>query len=135
MNIVVNGQQYASWDDVPDEIRTLLGSTGALPDSNHDGVPDLFEGGPLPTSETTVQSTTIDVDGVTYHSLEDVPPEVRSALAAAGLLGARSSNPPSASRQVTPTSQPPQPSGEVLLNGVPVAADGSAKRKHWWQRR
>jgi hypothetical protein len=129
VKIVVDGQEYDSWDQVPEEIRALMG--GTLPDADHNGVPDLLEGGPIPTAGMTVQSTAIDVDGVTYQSLADLPPQARAALEAAGLTGAPGATAPA---PLPPAARAPA-TGQVLLNGEPVGANGSAKRQHWWQRR
>jgi hypothetical protein len=131
VKIVVNGQEYDSWDQVPEEIRALMG--GTLPDADHNGVPDLLEGGPIPTAGMTVQSTAIDVDGVTYQSLADLPPQARAALEAAGLTGAPGA--PATAPAPLPPAAPAPATGQVLLNGEPVGANGSAKRRHWWQRR
>jgi hypothetical protein len=50
MKITVNGQEYASWDDVPEETRRLLGRV--LPDEDGNGVPDAFEGKAEPGRHT-----------------------------------------------------------------------------------
>jgi hypothetical protein len=126
VNIEVNGKQYDSWDDVPEDIRKLVQGTGALPDTDHDGVPDLFENtAALPSGSTTIRSTTVTTGGQTYNSIDEVPPDIRAALQSAGLLGGPQPSGPQPSG--------PQPSG-VLLNGVPVEAAGKVERKRWWRR-
>lgn len=144
MKITVNGTDYDSWDDVPEQLRSLLGST--LPDADGDGVPDLLQGtGVLPADGVHVQSTSIDVDGRTYDSIDDLPAGIRASLQSAGLLGgppapsAQAANPagrlPAASTPARPAGRQPLGPGQVLLNGEVVDVDPGPERRRWWQRR
>ena len=84
MDVVINGTRYASWDEVPPELRATLGK--ALPDNDGDGVPDMFSGAaPAPKGRQVFTRTSITVNGQTYGSLDEVPAEIREALRQAGL--------------------------------------------------
>lgn len=74
-SIEYEGRVYDSWEDLPQEARDLIGST--MPDTNGDGVPDIFQGGPAPASVTTTRLT---VNGTTYDSLDELPPDLRAHL-------------------------------------------------------
>ena len=149
MDIVVNGTHYSSWEEVPPELRATVGR--ALPDADGDGVPDLLQGHlptGLPGGRVVTTSTVITVGDQTYHSLDEVPDEVRSALAAAGLAPPPGSAPAPLSagdhemaRPPAPAGPPPAgsvPPGQVLPDGVPLdasqGAPGTVRKKHWWQR-
>lgn len=144
-NIIVHGQQFNSWDDVPTEIKATL--IASLPDANHDGVSDIFQGGPLPDGgQQAVSSHIISVDGRAVNSLAAVPPDIKRMMQAAGFPfgqpeSTRQPMDPSSSEQfalTAPPVAPPQP-GHVVLDGVPVDASqeipGVEHRRHWWQRR
>jgi hypothetical protein len=143
MQIMVNGQQYDSWDAVPADIRQQLAAK--LPDADGNGVPDLFEGGGLPlTSSSVITSTSFAVDGRTYDSVAALPPEVQALLRnlLPGAVAATPPPPPAAAAAATAPA-PAQPAqaaaplaeGEIMLNGVPTRITGEpAKKKHWWQR-
>ncbi len=75
--IEVNGKTYASVDDMPPDVRqTYEKMMKLLADQDHDGVPDLVQ--KAGQSQVSVEvSRTFTVDGQTYHSLEEMPPEVR----------------------------------------------------------
>jgi hypothetical protein len=144
VKITVNGKDYESWDDVPAEVRKLVGNT--LPDTDGDGVPDLMEGhGTLPTGSSTFTSTSIVVDGKTYNSIDEIPADVRATLQSAGLLGGPQNPNTSPPMRVggkivvppvtTPVGQSQLGPGQVLLNGEVVNVDSAPKRKHWWNRR
>jgi hypothetical protein len=69
--IVVNGTEYAAWDDVPPEVRALL---RAFPDVDGDGTPDIVQNdaslvdvGTL-TSETVVTTVTALVGDLSQFS-------------------------------------------------------------------
>lgn len=74
-SIEYDGHVYDSWADLPQEARDLIGST--MPDTNGDGIPDIFQGGPAPASVTT---TRVTVNDTTYDSLDEVPPGLRAHL-------------------------------------------------------
>ncbi len=75
--IEVNGKTYASVDDMPPDVRqTYEKMMKLLADQDRDGVPDLVQ--KAGQSQVSVEvSRTFTVDGQTYHSLEEMPPEVR----------------------------------------------------------
>jgi len=141
MQIMVNGQQYDSWDAVPADIRQQLAAK--LPDADGNGVPDLFEGGGLPlASSSVITSTSFAVDGRTYDSVASLPPEVQALLRNL-LPGAAAASPPAAAPAAPTMPAPAQQAqaaaplaeGEIMLNGVPTRITGEpAKKKHWWQR-
>lgn len=160
MKITVNGKEYDSWDQVPAELRGTL--AGALPDANHDGVPDLFQGGPLPTESIVRTSTQITVGDKTYNSFDEVPEPLRETLRKAGLFGAQASAIPTQPGQqpalapqhpqqpaYPPLQQPQQPQqpqqvyqdppqasrGMVTLNGQPYDPNQPETKRHWWNRK
>lgn len=49
VKLTVNGVEYDSWDDVPEEQRASLARV--LPDDAGTGVPDVFEESPAVTSK------------------------------------------------------------------------------------
>ncbi|MCW2765142.1 MAG: hypothetical protein JWO11_1101 [Nocardioides sp.] len=143
MQIMVNGQQYDSWEAVPPEIRQQLAAK--LPDADGNGVPDLFEGGGLPpTSSSVVTSTSFAVDGTTYDSVAALPPEIQAVLRnlMPGAAGPPAPAPPLSmptQAQVPPAPSPapgqPLAEGEIMLNGVPTrVTDEPVRKKRWWQR-
>ncbi len=145
MQINVNGQDYARWEDVPAEVRQQLAAT--LPDADKNGVPDLFEGnlGGLPTSAQTFASTSIVVNGQQVQSAADLPPEIQAKLQQAlGMLGpmfGTATTPPPPGTPAapatpgTPGSPGPHQPGQVMLNGVPTTVDdATAVKKPWWKR-
>ena len=81
--LVVNGKSYASLDEMPPEVRQEYEQAmGLLADKDQNGVPDVFEG-MMQAGNVNVQTTTITgpaqfiVDGKTYASVDDLPPEAR----------------------------------------------------------
>ena len=158
MAITVNGTEYASWDDVPEDVRATL--RGALPDADGDGVPDVLQGRGAP-GQHVVRTMKIKVGDQEYDSPDQLPPELRASLQSAGLFPTRPALQPGVQASPEPAPQAgaqtgPQPgprpapgfsppaapipppvstapaAGPVMLNGVPV--DAQVKKKHWWQR-
>lgn len=131
MKITVNGTEYSSWDEVPEDARRLLMASGAFADSDHDGVPDFAEGGGAESlkSGRFVSRVTkrITVGDKTYDSVDDVPPALRATLERAGLI-----QPGEAATDSARPAESTAPSGEVLLNGVPI--DDKPRKKRWWRR-
>jgi hypothetical protein len=82
MQINVNGQTYARWEDVPPDVRQQLAAT--LPDADRNGIPDLLEGNlsGLPTGmpATGQTFTSISVNGQDVGSVGELPPEVQQVL-------------------------------------------------------
>ncbi|MCW2756925.1 MAG: hypothetical protein JWO46_671 [Nocardioidaceae bacterium] len=132
MNIVVNGQTYDSWDAVPADVREKVAKAG-LPDADGNGVPDLFEAkGGLPTGSSTTTSTVVEVNGQSFTSIDQLPPEVRQALQASlgGLLGTPAA-PVAPTPPTTPGTPPP---GQMVLNGETVTAEGDPAKKGFFKR-
>lgn len=130
-SIEYNGRVYDSWNDLPAEAQDLIRSR--MPDTNGDGVPDIFQGGPAPESMTT---TTIEVNGTTYDSIDDVPTEFRAHLERA--LAADLAPGETLTERVDgqPVPLPPQQHAgpaaqqQTLLNGQPI----DQPKKPWWRR-
>jgi hypothetical protein len=79
-----NGREVSDPAELPPEMRKLL------EDADGDGIPDIAEpgrhGGPSAGDRLeveTVTSTVFDVDGKTYRSVDELPPEIREAARAA----------------------------------------------------
>ncbi len=71
-----------------EELRA--GIKALLADRDRDGIPDITQKrGPVTTRVTTTISRTYRVNGKTYKSLEEMPPEARAALARLGVGGGR----------------------------------------------
>lgn len=80
--ILFNGQEYNRVEDMPADVRQLYEQMmGMFADKNQDGIPDMFQQGkagqvvqtPMNVSATQM----IVVDGQVYHSVADLPPDVR----------------------------------------------------------
>ncbi len=137
MEINVNGQSYARWEDVPADVRQQLAAV--LPDADKNGVPDLFETGALP--QGAVSSTAIVVNGQSVSSLDQLPPEVRQTLHQVfGWAAPTFGTPPAPGAPAAPG--PPAPNapwplqpGQVMLNGVPTTVGETVEpKKSWWRR-
>jgi hypothetical protein len=93
--IIIDGKTYTSVDEMPPDIRQKyeqamhsLGDANRnriadafetadiFADKDQDGVPDVLEN--LTTSQTSVSSMKIIVDGKEFNGLEDLPPEARA---------------------------------------------------------
>ncbi|HNI71070.1 MAG TPA: hypothetical protein PLO27_07095, partial [Marmoricola sp.] len=88
MDLNINGQTYATWDDVPEAIRKQL--LELLPDEDKNGIPDPLErnvhtAAPTPpTPPTVITSGSILVNGKQINSLADLPQEVIDKIRGAG---------------------------------------------------
>jgi hypothetical protein len=138
MQIVVNGQSYTRWEDVPEDVRKQLAAT--LPDTDHNGVPDMLEGNLSGLSQLAGQAqtfTSISVDGQAVSSLGQLPPEVQELLQRTlGIAqpGSVAAPPPGATPAPTNAPWPLQP-GQVMLNGVPTTpGEVTEPKKPWWKR-
>lgn len=122
-SIEYDGRVYDSWDDLPEEARQLIRS--AMPDTDDDGVPDVFQGGPAPEASVT---RTVTVDGTTYDSPDDLPPHLRAHLerAAADLAPGQTTT---ERFEGEPTPVVPG-QHQILLNGQPV----EQPHRPWWRR-
>lgn len=85
--IIVNGKEYASLNDVPDEYKVMFG------DKNNNGIPDFVEG--ILAGTQDMQNTTANISGNSsinanftsfffngnqYNSVNDLPPEARQKV-------------------------------------------------------
>ena len=76
--ISFNGQEYDSPDSMPPEVRRLYDlAAGMLSDTNQNGVPDMLEGALTNATPVISTMTQFVVDGKTYSSLDELPPEAR----------------------------------------------------------
>ena len=145
---------------LPDESRRAV--FAATPDNDGDGVPDFLqrphEQGSLDASITTTQSasgqvrTVITVNGVTYDSPDQVPPQIADQLRRAGLHLANGTapGPPRAAASVGPARPQGSPSW-VPATPAPVRPEppslasisdqseltrqmlGEAPPRKWWE--
>ena len=91
--IVIDGKTYKSVDEMPEDVRRkyesaisqladnnkngipdALENLNVFADKNKDGIPDAFEG----MVSNVISSTKIIVDGKTYNSVDELPPDVRA---------------------------------------------------------
>lgn len=133
MEIFINGKRYTSLEEVPPQLRALVA------DANGNGLPDAFEGliaqaqaGSAQDSPgvASISTSSYVVDGKSYASAADLPPEARQALEAAGLhLGpVPEATPPQPATAAIPVEPP---SRGTLLNGVPL--EEATRRRPWWK--
>jgi hypothetical protein len=73
--IIFNGQQYASPEAMPENVRKMYQQALAqLADGDHNGIPDVLEhrgDGTMPV--IGIQNSSITVNGKTYGSVEEMP--------------------------------------------------------------
>lgn len=126
-SITYNGKSYASWDDLPKEARDLIRSQ--LPDTDDDGVPDIFQGGPVPEpTVTTSVTTSYSVNGHAYDSLDDVPDEERAYFEQP--QPGRTSQETVIERTRTETAPVASARHQTLLNAQTL----EQPRTPWWRR-
>jgi hypothetical protein len=108
--IVINGQEYHSLEEVPEEYRALL------QDSDGDGVPDVLQGATSNSIRVARMvrdgKTTYTYNGQEYERIEELPAEARSFLE-------RNATPGAAAMQAEPAhpvqraGQRPEPPGQA----------------------
>ena len=83
-SFIVNGQSYASLDEMPPDVRQNYEQAMAIwADKNQNTIPDTLEsllGTDNVTMQTTpinVSTTLINVDGKQYSNIDAMPPEAR----------------------------------------------------------
>lgn len=160
MKIRVNGAEYDSWDDVPDEMRRML--DGVLPDLDGNGVPDAFEGKAEPGHHTykkfvvtrprdlrpgeehdphklRMQMLSATTDEAAPDPASDISPLYRprwrpedAAPADAAPADSGPAYPAPEDAPVPGASTVPQ--GMIELNGELVNIDGTPPKRHWWRR-
>ena len=111
MRIEVNGRVYGSWDDLPEDLRQQLAASGMMADEDGDGVPDVFQG-TFPAQAP--QPSQFAVDGQTYGSIAELPPEQRAKVEAAmaawtGMVAPQAPAIPPAPQAATPAAQVREP--------------------------
>lgn len=107
--IVVNGQEYSSPDEMPPDVRAIYDRL--MVDRDGNGVPDVIDEARSRSDANSAVITRqeIVINGKTYHSMEEVPVELRSAIEKALGGGDRSSAAAARSPQgarLLPTAQP-----------------------------
>ena len=78
--IEFNGKTYASVEEMPPDVRRAYEEVLKMfADKNKDGTPDFLQEGTTTTKKEVkmVVSSSITVDGQTYASVEEMPPDVR----------------------------------------------------------
>lgn len=82
-NIIFNGKQYKSVEEMPVDIRsTYEAIMGIMSDKNQDGVPDIMEDMPA-IAKQAMQTMQIFFEGKMYSGMEELPPEARARYAQA----------------------------------------------------
>ena len=82
--ISFNGHEYNSPEEMPPEVRQLYQMmTSMLADKDQDGMPDIFASSHGDSAPTVFQTTQFIVDGKSYDSLDELPPEARQKYAQA----------------------------------------------------
>ena len=71
--IIFNGQEFASTDVMPEEVRRAYQQALAqFADADHNGIPDVLERGG-PGNVIGIQHSSITVNGRTYESVDAMP--------------------------------------------------------------
>ena len=95
--IVIGGKIYNGVDEMPEDVRQKYEEIMRKFDQNQNGIPDMLEGGnlfadnnqngmpdafeelaALAVQSKILASTNIQVNGQTYESLDQLPPEIRA---------------------------------------------------------
>lgn len=121
--IIFNGKTYNSIEDMPaDERRAYEQVSQILVDKNGNGIPDLLEGDMVQKVLAAHSNNMhVTVNGKVYHTLEDLPPDLRQSVDGAfnmlsnmGILA----NPPGATNAPY-TNPPPQAATKPFLSPQP----------------
>lgn len=128
--IIFNGKTYHRIEDMPaDERQAFEQMSQLVVDANGNGIPDFLEGDIVKNVVTAHSTqTNINVNGKTYHSFNELPPEMRQRVDGAfkllsnmGLLdGVQDSQTPPPSQEAQVTSKPfvaPQSSSVIEEEG------------------
>lgn len=92
-NINIDGKEYTSLDQVPEEFRKFIN------DEDADGMPDFVED---ILAHTNADKDSIEINGIQYDSWDEVPAEHQSLRPAAS----QPPIPPSANQSSTPSTPP-----------------------------
>jgi hypothetical protein len=123
--IIFNGKTYNDINDMPaNERRAFEQMSHMFMDKNGNGIPDFLEGDMVQNVLAAhAAKTNVSVDGKIYHSLEDLPPELRQSVDGAfqmlsdmGILqGMPVAKTLSASREPQFESKPFMPQGSPVI--------------------
>lgn len=80
--VIFNGKTYNSIEDMPaDERRAYEQVSQILVDKNGNGIPDLLEGDMVQkVLAAHSDNMHVTVNGRVYHTLEDLPPDLRQSV-------------------------------------------------------
>ena len=150
MDIKVNGVAYASWGDVPLDLRTAIAGSGIDPSGPPPEEPaesDLDEEdeldrlvrlaeakaagtldpdtdlGPRPVVADAPRGPTFEIGGQSYRSIDELPAEIQPAfrLELLGVAPSGQARVPAALRDASP--EPPETSATDRGHGSPVETD------------
>ena len=86
--ITFNGKTYADVNEMPEaERRAFEEMTRMFADENGNGIPDLLEGDMVKkVLAVHASNMNVNVNGQTYHSLEELPPDLRQSVDSAFMM-------------------------------------------------
>lgn len=117
--ITFNGKTYNSPDEMPaNERKAYEQMMGMFVDKNGNGIPDFLEGD-LVQNVLSAHSTNVNVNGMTVHNLDDLPPELRQKVDGAFQMLSNMGI-------LTDQPQTPQISREPQIASKPFAAQPSS---------
>ena len=120
--IVIDGKTYKSVDEMPEDVRRSYENAMRNLDKKQDGLPDALEEltSLQSSSANFMSSTKIIVNGQTYESLDQLPPEFRAKYEQA--IGAMDANrngiPDFIEVPVSFVTQNPQPAARKPIAGM-----------------
>ncbi len=78
--IIFNGKSYNSLEEMPENERKAYEQMmDIFADKNGNGIPDFMEGD-MVQKVLAANSTSLNISGVTYHNLDELPPELRQSV-------------------------------------------------------
>jgi len=123
--IIFNGKTYNNVNEMPaNERQAFEQMSHMFVDANGNGIPDFLEGDMVQNVLAAHSTkTNVSVDGKTYHTLEDLPPELRQSVDSAfqmlSTMGILKDMPeaqkPSFSREPQFESKPFEPKGSAVI--------------------
>ena len=120
--IVFNGKSYNHLDEMPaDERQAYQQMMSMFTDENGNGIPDFLEGD-MVKNVLSAYSTSVNVNGETIRSLDDLPPDTRQSVEGAfqmlskmGILPQSQSSASTFSREPSFESKPFVPQGSPVM--------------------